>query len=311
MHGGRRTLCLGLLALVLALGARGARALELTLPAAAELTGSEESPADTYALPVGPHDGETVPTRAVEGDVTRRAWRIEGAERTTLEVFAPLRDQLVENGHDILFECRDESCGGFDFRFGISVLPAPDVFVDLFDYRFLSARRAGGDSAEYVTVLVSRVGEAAYVQIITIGDAPVLDVSRPAAEDAEATTLIGRLLSQGHAVLSDLEFDTGADALAEGEYASLAALAAYLKADPARRIALVGHTDMVGGLEDNMALSHQRAASVRDRLVERHGVPAEQLEAHGTGYLAPVAPNTTAKGREANRRVEAVLLQTQ
>ena len=73
----------------------------------------------------------------------------------------------------------------------------------------------------------------------------------------------------------------------------------------------MGHTDTVGGLEANVALSRRRAASVRDRLIERHGVPAEQLEAHGTGYLAPVAPNTTAEGREANRRVEAVLLETE
>ena len=101
------------------------------------------------------------------------------------------------------------------------------MFVDLFDYRFLSTRRNGANSAEYVTVLVSRAGEAAYLQIITVGDAPVLHVTgngsdaagdraRPATGDADATTLIGRLLSQGRAVLSDLEFDSGADSLADG-----------------------------------------------------------------------------------------------
>jgi OOP family OmpA-OmpF porin len=40
-----------------------------------------------------------------------------------------------------------------------------------------------------------------------------------------------------------------------------------------------------------------------------HGVDGTRLEAHGVGFLAPVAPNTTPGGREANRRVEAVLLE--
>ena len=48
-----------------------------------------------------------------------------------------------------------------------------------------------------------------------------------------------------------------------------------------------------------------------DRLVEGHGVPRAQLEADGVGYLAPIASNLSEAGRQANRRVEAVLLTTQ
>jgi OOP family OmpA-OmpF porin len=46
---------------------------------------------------------------------------------------------------------------------------------------------------------------------------------------------------------------------------------------------------------------------VRDRLVAEHGIAPERLSAEGVGWLAPRATNATEAGREANRRVEAVV----
>ncbi len=40
-------------------------------------------------------------------------------------------------------------------------------------------------------------------------------------------------------------------------------------------------------------------------LVNRYGITASRLEAVGYGLNKPVAPNTTAEGRQQNRRVEA------
>ena len=76
----------------------------------------------------------------------------------------------------------------------------------------------------------------------------------------------------------------------------------------AGRVALVGHTDAQGSLDANIALSKRRAQAVADRLVAGHGVARAQLQAEGMGWLAPVATNLTPEGREANRRVEAVVL---
>jgi len=74
------------------------------------------------------------------------------------------------------------------------------------------------------------------------------------------------------------------------------------------RIALVGHTDTVGALDSNIALSQARAEAVRTRLVEEHGVAPERIEAHGIGFLAPRASNRSEAGRDSNRRVEAVVI---
>ena len=122
--------------------------------------------------------------------------------------------------------------------------------------------------------------------------------------------MIGRLESTGSVVLEDLIFPSGAATLAEGDYASLRDLAAYLRDNPERTIALVGHTDASGGLDANIALSKRRAASVRDMLIGKHGAPAPRVAAEGVGFLAPRASNLTPEGRTENRRVEVMITST-
>lgn len=297
-----------------------ARALDLSIPGSAEMTREITEDIGTYRLPVGPFADGALRSLRVEGRIIQQAWRTEAQELTTAQLFNPLRDQLVAQGFNLLFECAARACGGFDFRFNTRVMAAPDMFVDLFDYRFLSARKATQNgTADYVSVLVSRAGSTGYVQILQVGGTaadgsvtsdngntaarPSLPVA-PTELDAFAT----RLTRDGHIALSDLDFKTGASELSQADYASLDALARFLQADSSRRIALVGHTDSVGGLDNNIALSKRRAAAVLERLATRYDVSRAQMDAQGIGYLAPVVSNLSAAGREANRRVEAVLL---
>ncbi|MFP4044404.1 MAG: OmpA family protein [Rhodosalinus sp.] len=287
-------------------------AVELDLPAGAGLAAEEQSARDSHLVPAGPWSAEDgVPGLRAEGTVTRRVWRFDGPGRTTLQLIAPLREQLRAQGFEVLFECRDRACGGFDFRFEIEVLPAPAMYVDLTRYRFLSALRVRGDgAADHVTLLASRTDRAGYLQLVHVasGGAAPLETRAPAAQTAApALPLAEALEARGHAVLEGLDFASGSSELSDRVYPVLEALAAYLVADESRVVVLVGHTDAVGALDGNVALSRARAEAVLRRLVERHGVPPAQLRAEGVGYLAPVATNLTAAGREVNRRVEAVL----
>jgi len=288
-----------------------APANDLNLPARARLLGDRVSPLDSYALPVGPFAG-TVPARDFEGRVERQSWRLDGAGATTLQVLAPLQDQISAAGYEILYECRDQDCGGFDFRFGVEIIPAPDMHVNIRDYRFLGAVRGENEA---LSLLVSRAGNAVYVQAIHVspqgnggqvvapaqGAGPDLPPARPGG-------LAEILQTEGHVVLADLVFETGAARLGEGPFASLQQLADFLKSHPDDRIALVGHTDSVGLLANNISLSKRRAGSVRARMTDHYGIAPERVEAEGMGYLAPVASNLTNEGREENRRVEAILL---
>ncbi len=309
-------------ALILSLMAAGApaRALELVFPY--PVLAVEALPPETgrHDLPVGPWDGETVPVRALEGVVDRRAYRLDAGGRTLTEVAAPLRDQLVAAGFEVLLDCEARACGGFDFRFRTEVLPEPGMHVDLAEFRFVAAARAG----EAMGLLVSRSAGAAFVQVIRVAgtalpppvegappeasppEAPASVAPPPAPSAADPAGLVARLDAGLPVALDDLVFASGAAALEAGDYASLAALAGWLRADPARRILLVGHTDASGGLEANIALAKRRAEAVRQVLMMRHDVPPAQVSAEGAGPLAPRATNATEEGRRKNRRVEAV-----
>ncbi|MGA9324808.1 MAG: OmpA family protein [Salegentibacter sp.] len=67
-----------------------------------------------------------------------------------------------------------------------------------------------------------------------------------------------------------------------------------------------GHTDSTGSAQYNLKLSKERAASVKDYLTN-HGIPANRLTSEGYGEEQPIATNSTAAGRQENRRVEISL----
>ncbi|WP_299423770.1 OmpA family protein [uncultured Shimia sp.] len=299
-----------------------------------QLLGEDIQPQSVLSLALSPATGGTVATIPVAGTLRKRSWRFSSGFPGTGSVNAEIAAQLLDDGYELILSCDAAGCGGFDFRFGIDVLLPPQMFVDLSDYFYLSARRETDQGPEAVAALVSRTAQAGMVQIYDIRpdsvaapaptepsapiDPPkVADQPQPAAAPEvttpvtppETATDIAKTLAQsGHVVLSDLSFETGASKLSKGPFASLEALATFLKDDPNRRIALVGHTDSKGSLAANTSLSQKRAAAVRNHLINAHGVPKSQVEAQGAGYLAPIATNLTEEGRMLNRRVEAVLL---
>jgi outer membrane protein OmpA-like peptidoglycan-associated protein len=274
----------------------------------------------SYALPTGPFDGTGIPVRQVEGALDQRAIRLDAPGMTTLAILGPLRDQIVAEGYEIILECEARSCGGFDFRYGTEVLPEPDMHVDLGDFRFLSAEKDG----EAISLLVSRSTGSAYLQVTRVTtavrpDAPVViaaldldeEVPRGRGETPLGETEIGAALdTNGSTALDDLVFASGAATLSEGDYPSLAAVAAWLKANPDGTIALVGHTDASGSLAANIALSERRAEAVAEVLIATHGADRNRIAAEGVGFLAPRATNQTDEGRQKNRRVEVIVTST-
>jgi adhesin transport system outer membrane protein len=82
---------------------------------------------------------------------------------------------------------------------------------------------------------------------------------------------------------------------------------AFLRDHPDVEAIIEGHTCNMGEESYNEWLSQQRADAVRSKLVEEYGVDPAQVVAVGRGETAPKADNSTADGRERNRRVEIVL----
>ncbi|CAD0003306.1 OmpA family protein [Flavobacterium salmonis] len=85
--------------------------------------------------------------------------------------------------------------------------------------------------------------------------------------------------------------------------ARLDAIKEILKNYPNAKFSIEGHTDSDGADKLNLKLSEDRAAAVKNALIER-GVNAENLESKGFGETQPVASNKTAAGKAQNRRTE-------
>ena len=86
----------------------------------------------------------------------------------------------------------------------------------------------------------------------------------------------------------------------------LAKISGIVLAYPDLKLQIEGYTDSIGSDEYNQTLSDKRAEAVRDYLVSS-GVSMNNVAARGMGKADPVADNSTAAGRQLNRRVEMIV----
>jgi outer membrane protein OmpA-like peptidoglycan-associated protein len=106
--------------------------------------------------------------------------------------------------------------------------------------------------------------------------------------------------------MSDVLFDFNKYTLRAAAREKLAKIAGIVLAHPGLKLEVDGYTDSVGTDEYNLRLSQQRADSVRGYLVEQ-GIRSDNVASNGFGKENPVASNSTAAGRQQNRRVEMVV----
>jgi OOP family OmpA-OmpF porin len=296
-------------------------ALDIALPEGAAIVAATPPGTATHRIATGTWDGTGVPTADVTGVLRAAIWQVPDAGDLSIgTVAAGIERQLRDQGYRIDLSCADRTCGGFDFRRSLDMGQSPEMYVDIGNFHYISA--SGDSDGEAAAITVSRGGQTLYIHAVHIGasaggtawSTPPGSTLAGNARPADTTTgipvtdAIMRLAELGAVPLDDLGFRTGASELSGEDFPSLVALAAFLAENPARRVVLVGHTDAQGGRDSNIALSQARAEAVRRHLIDSLGVSPAQLDAAGIGYLAPRATNETADGREANRRVEVVLL---
>jgi len=79
-----------------------------------------------------------------------------------------------------------------------------------------------------------------------------------------------------------------------------------LAARPAPEVVVIGHTDRVGAVPYNDALSLKRAGTVRSALIAA-GIPAAQIDIAGRGEREPAVPTADEVDEPRNRRVEILV----
>jgi OOP family OmpA-OmpF porin len=126
----------------------------------------------------------------------------------------------------------------------------------------------------------------------------------------DAATMAQGIGEAGRVAIYGINFDTGKSELKPESEPALIEIAKLLTQNPALKLYVVGHTDMVADLATNVKLSQARAQSVVNALVTKHAIASARLIPFGNGPYAPVASNKTEEGRAKNRRVELVEIAT-
>ena len=100
-----------------------------------------------------------------------------------------------------------------------------------------------------------------------------------------------------------INFAPGSDRLEKSSFPTLDKVAGLSDLCRASSIVISGHTDSRGSAKSNMELSERRGEAVRNYLTQK-GLQAEKLTVKGFGEAQPLVPNTTARNRARNRRIE-------
>jgi outer membrane protein OmpA-like peptidoglycan-associated protein len=100
-----------------------------------------------------------------------------------------------------------------------------------------------------------------------------------------------------------LYFLEGRDELTPDSRQLLGRIVDEIARRPAPEIVVIGHTDRVGAVPFNDALSLRRAERVRDELV-KVGIAADRIRVEGRGEREPLVPTPDEVAEPRNRRVE-------
>ncbi|MEZ4331868.1 MAG: DUF4892 domain-containing protein [Myxococcota bacterium] len=249
---------------------------------------------DRYPLALGVEKNAPARVQPIEGRVTKIGY-VNPSGRSAFEIYRNYEDALRKAGFEKLWSCEAGACGramNWNALNGLTASGGPN------DIRYLVARAQARDQVVTVAMAVNTTGTTVHIV-----ESKAMDTGLVTASAAELAAGIER---DGHMSVYDLHFDPSRAELRPESKASLDEIARLLRERPTLELLVVGHTDATGGLEMNMKLSADRAASVVRALTTDYGIAPARLAAHGAGPLAPVASNRSEQGRAANRRVDLV-----
>ncbi len=233
----------------------------ITIDQSAELDKQTAQTVRNYRFPLGAvvkinRDVRIDKEQQLSGQLTRTTWEMPKSFDPN-ELLERLRDQVISQKGEILFECEGRDCG-------TSNIWANDLFnnADLYgrdDYqRYFAAELEDQYLAAYA---VRRGNRRVYLHLDQITEAE------------QAVPWLELLVDRGWVKLPDTEEPT------------LKLLADHLQKNSSP-IRIVGHQQ---GIDQGIAEQESKrlAERVASYLVDRAGVRAHQFEVHGLGALAP------------------------
>lgn len=163
----------------------------------------------------------------------------------------------------------------------------------------------GTSAVEVRTRTATTVLSTPYAQAAVQPDGQVQTVQRDAAQ---VQARYGQLLSVQPAADQHftLYFESGGTVLTAESQATLETILEQATQRPGGAIVVTGHTDRVGTVPANDALSLQRAQSIRELLIAK-GFDARRVEAVGRGEREPAVATDDEVAESRNRRTTIIV----
>ena len=280
----------------------------LTIPYKADLSYEKLSKNDIFYVITGKNDLLPEKDKPHSSMMLQQVWKIKNFSRTTDEIQKEIKNSLALNEYKIIFECDFKSCGGFKFRFNSNILNMPEMFVNLGNYKFLTAKAINYEKSKFISYIISVGKNTGYIQINQFGDEIEKNIKKEQSKTFLKSLSANFNDNRGSIIHEGLKFKPGSADILESDLRILADLANFLILNKKEKIILVGHTDASGPIKGNIKLSKDRAESVQKLFVKKFNVSPNQITINGVGFLSPIASNNTEAGREQNRRVEVIIV---
>ena len=119
-----------------------------------------------------------------------------------------------------------------------------------------------------------------------------------------------RVLQDGKIIANGIRFDTGKATLKPESMGIINEIVQLMQEHSELKFSVEGHTDSDGNDASNLALSEERANTVKNTMVKL-GISTDRLSTKGYGESMPMDTNSTPEGKANNRRVEFVKINEQ
>ena len=256
----------------------------------------------TQALKSEQHDEAIRLARQAES-IARKAYNVaESVERQRKAEEA--REEQIAQAKDVIFKVEE----GINLEAGTQV---PNLASGLYE----QAKTLFADAQE-------ALGNEDYQHTLAIGRQS-LEVLNRAIEKAKQIESVEKRIIDAAGVISSAEitqtqmgvlirfsgdlFKSGSTELNPKFFPMFRQLAEIIKPTADYSVRIEGHSDSVGDAKTNLKLTEKRAAVFMTYLVEKCGVPKEQMTAVGLGESKPIATNVNKAGRAKNRRIDTII----
>ncbi|WP_445737360.1 OmpA family protein [Mariniflexile sp.] len=119
--------------------------------------------------------------------------------------------------------------------------------------------------------------------------------------------LYDRVMADGKFVTRGILFDVNKATIKPESMGVINEVARMMQEHPDLNFNIEGHTDSDGNDDYNQRLSEQRAAAVKEALINS-GISEARMQTTGKGESVPITENNTPEGKANNRRVEFIKL---